>query len=142
MSLPSDSWFNADRRAHYLNHSHGVTAAYAAAFESRWRGPGHWLLSPTGPLQRAAPADLNGRNRQEVADALLRAGGQRSSDYDVLVKLSLGVRNRVCHHESLLGLTATHWRRLDQLCGLLLPGYQVRFRRDSRVLALLRRRPR
>ena len=209
MSLPSDPWFDPGRRAHYLRHSrgdlrladalcgwdrtlrqalfidveelhHGITATYAQAFEARWRGAGHWLLSPTGPLRVAGPLDLNERNRREIDEAISLAPSPRSSEYEVLVKLSLGVwnvmtsarrehdlwvpyvrhayprgtrrgaahylvttlrrlRNRICHHESLLDqAVATQHQEIDQLCGLLLPSYQKRFRADSQVAAVLR----
>lgn len=210
MSLPSDPWFHTGRRDYYLGHAggdlaradalcrwdrvlrralfadieelhHGITAAYAEAFAKRWSGPGHWL-GADGPLQLAGPIDLNRRNRLEVAEAVERAGGPQAVEYDVLVKLSLGVwnvmtskgrehdlwvpyvrhaypratrrahvhelvshlravRNRVCHHESLLGFGAAAHTRLAELCGLVMPGHAASFAAQSRVDAVLRRRP-
>ena len=210
MSLPSDPWFHAGRRDYYLKHAggdlrradelcrwdrvlrravfadveelhHGITAAYAEAFAKRWQGPGHWL-GADGPLQTAATIDLNTRNRQEIAEAVDRAGGPHAAEYDVLVKLSLGVwnvmtskgreqdlwvpyvrhayprgarrsavhelvsdlrgvRNRVCHHESLLRFSLRDHRRLVDLCGLVMPGHCVAFEAQSRVAQVLGRRP-
>jgi len=71
--------------------------AYDSAITARWSGSAHWLTDATSPVQtplwrqsHGRQVDINRRNRDEIADAVTRAGGANSTSGQVVAELSFG----------------------------------------------------
>jgi len=75
----------------------GLRNAYDAAISQHWAGSQHWLLDAASPAKaplwrrsHGQRVDINRRNRDEIAEAVVRAGGAGASPGGVIAELSFG----------------------------------------------------
>jgi hypothetical protein len=67
--------------------------AYDVAITDRWHGTRHWLSDPTSPVRRPLMrhgTDYNGRRRQQIAEAVERAGGPEAPPGKIIAELAFG----------------------------------------------------